>query len=115
MSMKSVDRKSSISLRIPNSILDILDDMVVHKKFRDRSEAIISLTQNGIHLDKIIQLAKNPKKSKELVKKLKQLDSIKEIENTLNTLEPHQLKLVEALAIDISNNKTKQTLLDMQE
>lgn len=113
--MKLVDRKSSVTVRIPNSLLDILDDMVEKKKYADRSEAIRSLTQNGIHLDKIIQLAKNPKKSKELVKKLKQLDSIKEIEDTLNTLEPHQLKLVEALAVDISSNKSKQMLLDMKE
>lgn len=113
--MKSVDRKTSTTVRIPNSLLDILDDMVEKKKFRDRSQAIITLTQSGIHLDKIIQLAKNPKKSKELAKKLKQLNSVNEIEHTLQTLEPHQLKLVEALAVDIGNSKTKQQLLDMKE
>ena len=113
--MKSVDRKSSTTVRMPSSLLDILDDMVEKKKFRDRSQAIITFVQSGIHLDKIIQLSKDPKKSKDLVKKLKQLDSVKNIEDTLQTLEPHQLKLVEALAVDIGNNKTKQMILDMKE
>ena len=62
MSMKPVDRKSSVTVRIPNSLLDILDDMIEKKKYKDVSEAIRSLVQNGIHLDKIIQLAKNHKK-----------------------------------------------------
>jgi len=109
------DRKDSVTVRIPISLLDVLDQMVDDKKYLDRSEAIRTLIQNGIHLDKIIKLAKDPKKSQELRKKLSQLDTIESIENTLQTLEPHQLKLVESLAIDIGKNKVKQTLLDMKE
>lgn len=113
--MKSVDRKSSVTVRIPGSVLDVLDLMVEQKKFADRSQAIITLIQGGIHLDKIIALSKDPKKSKEVTKKLKKLDTIKDVKNTLETMEPHQLKLVESLAKDIRDEKVQQTILDMKE
>lgn len=113
--MVSVDRKSSVTVRIPNSILDNLDDMVTRKVYPDRSEAIRCLILDGEHLGKIIQIAKDPKKSKQVVKTLQNIRNIKDIKKVLQTMEPHQLKLVEALAVDISNDKVKQTLLDMKE
>jgi len=113
--MTLVDRKSSITVRMPNSMLDNLDKMVEEKKYLDRSEAIRSLVQDGTYLAKIIQLAKDPKKSKELTKKLSQLDTIKDVKKTLETMEPHQLLLVQSLAKDIRDEKVKQTILDMKE
>ena len=113
--MNPEEFKLSISVRMPISIIQALDKLVKEKKYADRSEAIRTLTQNGMHLAKIIELVKNPKKAKELTKKLKQFDSIKNIEQTLETLEPHQLKLVESLASSISESKVKQTLLEMKE
>jgi len=113
--MKSVDRKSSVTVRIPNSMLDELDKLVEEKKYLDRSEAIRSLVQDGTYLAKIIKLAKDPKKSKELTKKLSQLDTIKDVKQALTTMEPHQLLLVQSLAKDIRDEKVNQTILDMKE
>jgi len=115
MSMKSVDRTSSVTVRLPNSLLDILDTMVEEKKYPNRSEAIRTLVQDGTYLAKIIKLAKDPKKSKELTKTLSQLDTIKDVKETLATMEPHQLLLVQSLAKDIRDEKVKQTILDMKE
>jgi len=113
--MKSSELKVSVTVRIPISLVQFLDKEVDEKKYSDRSQAIISLIQSGRHLSKIIELAKDPKKSKEIVKTLKGLENVKQIQEALETLEPHQLKLVESLAVKLNDEKIKQTILDMQE
>lgn len=113
--MNSVDRKSSVTVRIPNSILDRLDRLVELKTYPDRSEAIRCLILDGEHLGEIVKLAKDPNKAKEVTKSLQQIQNLKDIKQVLQTMQPHQLKLVEALAIDINNQKVQQTLIDMRE
>ena len=113
--MNQVDRKSTVTVRMPNSILDRLDKLVENKTYPDRSEAIRCLIMDGEHLGEIVKLAKDPKKVKEVTKSLQQIQNLKDIKQVLQTMQPHQLKLVEALAVDINNQKVQQTLIDMRE
>lgn len=113
--MVSIDRKSSVSVRIPNSMLDMMDNMVEDKKYLDRSEAIRSLIQDGTHLRKIIALSKDPDKSKELVEKITQVQNLNSVKQTMETMEPHQLQLVQSIAQEIRDSKVQQTLMDMKE
>lgn len=113
--MSHDEYKVPVSVRIPISILKELDKLVEQKKYADRSDAVRTLMQDGTYLNKIILMVKNPKKVNEIVKKLKNIDTMKDVEHTLDTMEPHELLIVQKLALNIRDKKVQQTVLDMAE
>lgn len=113
--MSQDELKVSVTVRIPVSMVQMLDVLVKEKKYSDRSEAIRTLIHDGIYLAKIIQVVKDPKKVKGIVKKLRDINTLQDIEQTMETMPPHQLQLVQSIAKEIRDKKVEQTLLDMKE
>ena len=112
--MSPIDRKGTVSVRIPNSILDILDDLVKEKKFRDKSEAIRTLIQDGLQFKKIVSMINDPKQVKKAIKKIKKIETFNDVKKTLKDFEPHELSLFAKIAKSLEEEKVQQTYLDMK-
>jgi len=112
--MQSLDRKSSTTVRIPGSILDILDDLVKRKIFKDRSETIITLIQDGLQFKKIILMMNDPNQVKKAIKKIKKIEAINDVKKTLRDFEPHELSLIAKIAKSLEEEKVQQTFLNMK-
>lgn len=112
--MTSDELKVSVTVRIPISLVQVLDLDVKDKKFRDRSEAIITLILDGKQLNRIITMIKDPKQVKKAIKKIQKMETFNNMKSSLKKFEPHELSLIAKLAKILEEEKVQQTYLDMK-
>ncbi|MCZ6583071.1 MAG: ribbon-helix-helix domain-containing protein [Thaumarchaeota archaeon] len=112
--MEEREYTTPISIRIPISLLQILDKMIEEKKFKDRTEALLTLIQDGIQFKKIITMINDPKQVKKAIKKIKKIEAVGDVKNTLKNFEPHELSLIAKIAKSLEEEKVQQTYLDMK-
>ena len=107
-------RKESISVRMPSSLIDELDQMVQEEKFNDRSDAIVKLTRKGLDVEALIQMNKNPETKAMFEENLKQLMSKENVEQTLETFDDETLKAVLSYGTILHERRFKQELLKVR-
>lgn len=114
MSMDYEEEKISKSVRIPLSILRQIKQDVKEKKFKDFSEGVITLIQDGQQFKKIIAMIQDPKQTKKAIKQIKKIETLNDVKKTLKKFEPHELSLIAKIAKMMEEEKVQQTYLDMK-
>jgi len=95
-----MNRSSSISLRIPNNLLDRLENAVKDGKFSSVSMAIRTYTEVGMHVESYKTMIKVP----EFLKSIKELQQTEGIFQWMETLTEEQTDAV-ATALKMEKEK----------
>ena len=111
-SMSDSDYKITVSVRMPLSILKIIDEAVKDKKYQDRSAAIITKIQNSDHLDQLMEIARNPELQKEMNDKIKSMIANSTIEQTLETMTMKERSAIMFYAKHLNETQLKQTTME---
>ena len=107
----NAEYNSTVSVRMPVSILSKLDSEVKCKKFHNRSEAIITRIQSSYELDNLMEIAKNPQLQKEMDEKIKQMTSNSSVEQTLETMTISQRNAIIFYANNLNKKLLEQKIL----
>ncbi len=102
----------TISVRMSFSMIESLDlESGKGKKFRDRSDALRSYISLGQQVQDMLNIYSDPEKKKEFEAKFANLLLEKDVDKTLETMEPDQLSVVIFMAKSLKDKKV-QLLLD---
>ena len=95
-----MNRSCSFSLRMPNNLLDRLENAVKDGKFRSISEAIREYTEVGMHVETYKTKIKDPKF-------LKSIEELKKTEGVFKWTEKLSDEEVDAVATALKMEKEK--------
>ena len=105
----------SITVRMPESMLEKLDDMCgAGQKYRDRSEVIRSLITLGMQIESLLEIHSDPKKKKEFEEKLIFLFQENNLEKTMETMTEKELSTIIFIATNLQDKKIQQLVFDVK-
>lgn len=107
-------RKTVISLRIENDLLDALDIEVDNEKFSSLTEAVDHYIKKGQLLESLTAISKDPEKKKELHEKFMKVLHMDDMERTLETCDLDTLKLIRAITNEKIERKFNQLVLNVK-
>ena len=101
---RKINRSTSVSVRVPNSLLDDLEIEIEKGEFRSTSDAILKCTEVGLEAIRYKEMIKDPKKAEEFAQKVKELVQQDELFSWAETLSTEQ---VDAFVMMLKMEKEK--------
>ena len=88
---RKISRSTSVSVRVPNGLLDDLEMEIEKGEFRSVSDAVIKCTEVGLEAIRYKEMIKDPKKAEEFATKVKELVQQDELFTWAETLSTEQV------------------------
>lgn len=105
----------SITVRFPIELLKEIDTKCGPKlKYRDHSDAIRSLVVLALRVESLLDIQKDPKKKKEFEEKFASLLKEKDVQKSLEAMNPDQLRGISFFLEDLKNKKVQLLIDDLK-
>ncbi len=83
-------------------------------KYRDRSDAVRGLVSLGLRVESLLEIQADPKKKQEFEEKFAALLKEKDVQKSLETMNPDQLRGISFFLEDLKNKKVQLLLEEIK-